>query len=407
MTAIQSIRIAERNALAGDGKITKTEAKGLLALATTKEAKAALRDILAHDSFAPGAAKTLTKAAGKLDEKTSSLAGMKLGTVKTNGANLDVVVSKELSPTAGFADEFQAYGAARASGVTPTTVIKDGNTPPRWHAVQTNITVGGKGYAPEKTKLGEVTAMPRAPTPDDFKRLHDDASATRKAFQASGTDANRKAAEAASVKLAAATFGIDPAKIHPMKNDTDILPDKINVTLEIAHGAAYFGDATTNVEPLNTDGTVRSPHGLVVNPVDFRSVTHGAGTLAHEATHKEHHDLGNQVAKEFHDSKTSKSFSDWMKTRKPKLTGDQRDMISEQVANKATTQTELSAYINELAATVAAYPAGDKEAVMTYGSIKSRLGALGNDDKKTLKALYDALDEPHRTEFEKYLPKPG
>lgn len=190
-----------------------------------------------------------------------------------------------------------------------------------------------------------------------------------------------------------------------MKDITDIDPNKVNMTFKTSHGAAYFGDATSYVQQLKTDGTVRGPHGLVVNPVDFRSITHGAGTLTHEATHKEHHALGDQVAKEFHDSKTTKSFSEWLKTRTPKLTDDQRDMLVEQTT-KANTQTELSSYINELAVTVAKYPAGDTESNMTYGSIQTRLGALGDDDKKTLKALYDGLDEAHRKVFEKYLGVP-
>lgn len=407
-SVIQTLRSYEKSALASGGTLNVAEAKQLKALATTPEAKQVLADILARDAFEPGARAVLAGPAAKAAEKPSGLTGTTLGTVAVAGTKVNVTVTRELSPTAGYANKWQAVGAARASGERNTAVILDGKSPARWHAVQTNIlATPSKDYAPVKTKLQEVAALTLLPTGAEFTSMNAAALAAKTAWKKDPSAENFKAAQDAYVTLASRTYGVAPGEINVIDKTTDMDPKKINVMLNIPHGQAYFGNAKGDVDAIATDGSANAPHGVVLGTSGFRSQVQASGLLAHESTHKEHFELAADWVAQWKASGTAQKLGPWLeKQPASKLTADQREVIHEQVANKATTQSELSAYVNELAVTFPQYPAGEHEAKATFDAIKQRLGALGGDDTQTLKALYASLDEAHRKVYAQHLPVP-
>jgi len=286
-------------------------------------------------------------------------------------------------------------------------VVADNQKPPRWHAVQTNIPWDLSFAAAANSKLRETLMLESKPTSTEYKDLYSKMSETRKAYLANPDDPKLQAAAEQALKtLAARTYGVMESEIHVVNDKSGRSADKINVTLSISHGQAHFGNEQGNADRLDPNKP-RDPHFAVLGIDAFRDQTAAGGILTHETTHQEHHELAEKWAEKWRGSAGSKKeFGKWLdsQTTAGKLTTDQRDVILEQMT-KDTGRTEFHSYVNELATTFAAHPADGKEAKMTFDAIKRGISALGPDDKKTLKALYDSLDEAHRAVFDKYLPK--
>jgi hypothetical protein len=430
--SVQNLRNIETGALGSSrARIDKKAAEALVAeLKTTKEpaeldqSKAVLRDMLAHDAFEPGARAMIQEKVGKSAEK-SGLAGLELGKTSQPGtaARVNVSVAKELGPPGGFRDKFQAIGVARASGLANTAVVKVGGS---WHPVQTNIAIP-KGFTADK-KAGDVTGVPPPLSKTDYETLQKKAAAALSAAKEPNFDtpmgkvakapemvkAQMMAAEAEYTALAAAALGVSPTDINVLPANS-LNPDKINLMLDFPkvtpnckcaghdNAGAFFGNKNGTVDLLSSEpgARARAPHGIVFGPDPFTDQVKAAGVLAHEGTHKMEHDLGDQLKAQFDGNPKAqkKTFGIFVTAQNDakKITLSERDSIHEQThTNGDTGQSEGAAYLEELIATLASSPAGDKNVKGTINNVVRRASGLSEDEKAKIKDLANSVDPDRR-----------
>ncbi len=422
---ITNLRQAELNALQKHGRITKEGAGEIIKAAkadgtVTKEEKQVLADMLANDAFEKGAAAIIKAEAAKPVEKTSGLAGEKLGTARVNGKEMEVVVSKELGDNGGYDNKYQAIGAARANaGERPSAIIqtKDG----KWHAVQTNM-LASANFTPAKSDFKEVKGL-FSGSPKAYVDLQKTASKALRDWQADPTnDTKRTAAEKAYVKLATEAWGVHIDDIKVIRTTKDMDPTKLNLMLETPHGQAYFGNAAGSADQLraedkhHTEKDGRAPHGMVFGHMTFQTYEHANGVLMHEATHKAHFDLADKMLVEWKGlwkdgKKPPPDFATWMgkQMHSGRVTREEHDAIVEQrgAGDMHGKQfTEIGSSLNEWFSTFATTPVGAVDATKPLLDVESYTH-MGKDAEglltKRFDDFYTTLDEAHRTKFDEFM----
>lgn len=375
--SLATLRSNEAAALAQKnlGTIDKAEAQALVKDAgTVPENLDALRDMLMRDAFEPGARQIIQAAVGKKDVVAASgVAGMSVGTLP---GKVNVSVAKELGDPAGYTNRFEALGNARASGEKNAAAVqgKDG----RWHSVQTNVEASGKGFtAANATGL----VVPTAQISDAQMQVLKDTAKNLEALVASNP-AMKPAADKAWQELVGQTLGVDPAKVKILRDGADPDPNAINFNPNLpAISEARFANKSGYVDQLPANDSEkgkppRGPHGIVMGLGAFRSPEHAAGVLAHEATHKAHHDVGDQMLATFR-QKGLTDFSSWI--GKQGLPSDMVDAIraqvsinTQQVGAHGAAASEVGAYAAEIAATAKRFPADHAEMKKALGTLAAK-----------------------------------
>lgn len=137
--SISKLRSMETDALKKDGKIDGKEAMDIAKVATTKEERAVVTDMFAHDKFEVSK-KERNELEKMLGVKTlpapHSLVGTSIPGVK--GA----FVQRTLGDGMGYESKHHAIAVARAAGLDNAIVVQ---TSGKWHAVETNIAAPGAG----------------------------------------------------------------------------------------------------------------------------------------------------------------------------------------------------------------------------------------------------------------------
>jgi hypothetical protein len=276
--SISNLRKAESAALA-DGRLSAEEATTLAKSATTREEKAVVAEMFAHDAFEPKVdKKQLAKLLGvQALPKQDALAGAELPGQK------GVFIRRTLGETGGYETKNHALAVARAVGSDKAMVVegKDG----RWHAVETNVpgasAGGGTGKVMSAVLVGKLD-------PAKYETL-------RQAAMGSRSEGDWK-------KFASYALGVPEGEIHVIgKGDT---PSSTGVNINLSPDFNAEGRAA-NFDP-------KQPPWVQLGPAAFDRPANAAATLAHEEVHASHRRQALELYKQYEGSKHgSDTFRQW------------------------------------------------------------------------------------------------
>lgn len=279
---ITTLRTLETAALQNDGVIDAGEAKALAKAATTKEDKAVVRDMLAHDRFDAGRKdrKTIATLLGVSSlPRKDALVGDQIPGVK--GA----FIQRVLGDAAGYDSKHRAIAVARASGLDHAMVVKGADN--KWHAVESNTlassTTGSSGEVREALHVGKLDQT----TFDSLKA---------KATSATGT--GRVAAWKAFASYA---LGVPPGEISVINKGEAPVAGHVNINLDPGF------DPEGRVPGFDPN----KPELVELGPKAFDRPANAVATLAHEEVHTQHYRQTAALYDTYKDSKSKDSFRLW------------------------------------------------------------------------------------------------
>jgi hypothetical protein len=280
--SISQIRNMEADALKKDGQIDGKEAMDIAKVATTKEEKAVVADMFAHDKFEVSKKERneLEKLLGvKTLPAPHALVGASIPGVK--GA----FVQRTLGDTMGYESKHHAIAVARAAGLDNAMVVQD--KAGKWHAVETNIAATGAGG-----KAGNIKDALHIGKLDQAK--FDDLKA--KVNAATGSDRIAAWEEFASYAL-----GVPKGDIKVIGKGDAPVAGKVNINL-----SPDF-DPEGRVPGFNPN----KPDLVELGPKAFDRPANAVATLAHEEIHTSHYRQTSEYYDHYKKSGSHDSFRMW------------------------------------------------------------------------------------------------
>jgi len=431
---ISTLRSMEARLLRENKGVLTADAAAQLAkkvkdLGSNTEDVAALKEMFAHDAFAPGVDpnKVLKQAKLPVTVKHDDVAGSSAGTAQVGGRSVQVNVKRTFGPTDGYSNKFQAIAAAKLSGLDPVAVVKDAKG--NWHAAELTMPVDkpAGGVLPLK-KFDQVALRKAAEDPalakDPVARLR---------------------------KLASIELGIPESEINVVNDRSKFESDKINVDVNNTSGGGHtvhqhgLGcgcdgaalEISTNLingavsslppKPAGSEYTQpaidastavldRNADAAVLSKVDFL-----ATTLFHEGTHVADSKLMDRAIKQYgkpipdRDVRTAAAvternkFSDWLKNKAKGFTPAEKAQIEKfgvrDVADDPA--IEAKAYVSAFVAAYEKNPAAAQGQLDRTGQgtitpkvrqelvdmLKHRYETLPEDKQEAFKAAVRAADK--------------
>jgi hypothetical protein len=370
-----------------DGRIDENEAKAL-----EKGDKAYLKYMLEHDSFDAKGRKVIEKVVGKVDVPKNSVVGQQVAVLGKD--KQPVLVSKEIGQPGGFATRYEALALARGANSKTAAIFQDQGKPPRWHAVETNVSLGpaSKANWSADNKVGNLEFIDQP----DLKKW---TAAQQKVqeLKKQGYDKNDPQLQEAYRDQIAAALGVPSTEINIIgpKNPAD--PSKINFDPNLpAYGRSG---------PAKLDG---KPHTLQIGigELGFDSPFNVISTAFHEATHVRHHARGNELLKQWEATDKGKTFGRWLDQQYNEHKISLEDKVTATAEyNGRSGPTEAVSYINSFIATFAIDRTDKNEDALMYSNLsQAAKQAVENTDLEKdlmgrLEKFYAGLDESDRTRF--------
>lgn len=279
--SISRLRQIETDALK-DGTISADEAKELAKTATTKEEKAVVADMFAHDKFEISK-KDKTELEKMLNVKSlparDPLAGASIPGVK--GA----FIQRTLGNSSGYESKHHAIAVARAAGLDNAMVVQVGN---KWRAVESNISASSASG-----KAGSIKDVVQVGKLDQTKF---DELKTKVKNATTGAES-----KAAWEEFAAYTLGVPKKDIKVIGKDEAPEAGKVNINL-----SPDF-DPEGRVPGFNPN----KPDLVELGPKAFDRPANGVATLAHEEIHAAHYRETAKYYEQYKNSHSKDNFRKW------------------------------------------------------------------------------------------------
>jgi hypothetical protein len=281
--SISRLRSMEADALKSNGEISAEEAKKIAEAATTKEERAVVADMFAHDKFEVSK-KQLTDLEKMLQvdslPKRDPLVGTSVPGVK--GA----FIQRTLGDSKGYESKHHAIAVARAAGLDNAIVVQDAAG--KWHAAEASTAAtGATGKAGNIKDVLHVGKLDQA----KFKDL--------KAKVDNATTAADKVA--AWQELASYTLGVPKNEINVIGKGDAPAAGKVNINLS---------------PDFDPEGRVpgfdpKKPDLVELGPKAFDRPANAVATLAHEEIHASHYRETGKYYEQYKKSGSHDTFRMW------------------------------------------------------------------------------------------------